>query len=423
MEETQARIVRSARRIAAGVAVLIGAWCAAASAAEISMWARSSTQAYSTAMVKAFNDSHSDKVNLNLIPNEQFVAKVGTAIAGGAPPDLMSIDLIYVPTFARGEQLTDLTAQARSLPFFDALSKSHLRLSTYEDKLYALPYSAEASFLMYDKALFRRAGLNPDAPPRSWSEMQDAAAKITALGDGTYGFYFPGNTAGTNVFTFLPLIWAAGGDILSADGATATLTSPAVAAALQFYRAMWAAKLIPPSSRNDGAENTIATPASGKVGMWLGGAYTITGVRRLAPGMEIGATFLPGDKPGQWASFAGGDSIAIPRGSEQPGIAWEFVRWTFSPDVQVGILARNNALPVRTDLARNEFSEQNPLYLVAAEAMAHGRTPYSFVYNDLLNSPQGPFLRMLQRGVFDGDVPGAVAEAQKRFQQIIDAGN
>lgn len=406
-----------------GWAALASIWSGGANATEISMWARATTEAYSTAMVKAFNDTHADKVRLNLIPNEQFVAKVGTAIAGGSAPDLMSIDLIYLPIFARGEQLADITAQAHTLPFYDSLSKSHLRLSTYDNKLYGLPYSAEASFLMYDKSLFRRAGLDPEAPPKSWAEIQADAEKIAALGNGVYGFYFPGNTAGTNVFTFLPLIWAAGGDILSADGSTATLTSPAVAAALGFYRAMWAAKVIPPSSRNDGAENTIATPASGKVGMWLGGAYTITGVRRLSPNMELGATFLPGEKPGQWASFAGGDSIAIPRGSKQPGIAWDFIRWTFSPEVQVGILAHNNALPVRTDLAKNEYSEKNPLYLVAAEAMAKGRTPYSFVYNDLLNSPQGPFLRMLQRAVFDGDVPGAVAEAQKRFQQIIDTGN
>lgn len=410
-------------RAAVFLAVYSVCWSGTATAAEASMWARSSTEAYSTAMVKAFNETHSDKINLNLIPNEQFVAKVGTAIAGGSSPDLMSIDLIYVPLFARGDELTDITAQAKALPFFDSLSKSHMRLATYEGKYFAVPYSAEASFLMYDKALFRKAGLDPETPPKTWTEVRAAAEKITALGDGTYGYYFPGNTAGNNAFTFLPLIWAAGGDILSEDGSKATLNSPGVAGALSHFHAMWAAKVIPPSARNDGAENTIATPASGKVGMWAGGAYTITGLRRLAPNMEIGATFIPGDKPGQWSSFAGGDSIAIPRGSKQPKLAWEFIQWTFSPEVQVGILAKKNALPIRTDLAKNEFSEKNPLYLVATEAMAKGRTPYSFVYNDLLNSPQGPFLRMLQRGIFDGDVTGAIAEAQSRFQQIIDTGN
>ena len=415
--------MRITTRLAAGLGALVGLWCADAPAAEISMWARATTEAYSTAMVKAYNETHPDKIILNLIPNEQFVAKVGTAIAGGSPPDLMSIDLIYVPTFARGEQLTDITAMAKALPFFDSLSKSHLRLATYDSKLFAVPYSAEASFLMYDKSLFRRAGLDPEAPPKTWAEIRAAAEKIAALGNGIHGYYFPGNTAGNNVFTFLPLIWAAGGDILNEDGTKATLTSPAVAAALDHFRLMWAAKVVPPSARNDGAENTTSTPASGKVGMWAGGAFTVTGLRRLAPNMEVGATFIPGEKAGQWSSFAGGDSIAIPRGSKQPRIAWDFIQWIYSPEVQIGILARNNSLPVRTDLAKNEFSEKNPLYLVAAQAMAKGRTPYSFVYNDLLNSPQGPFLRMLQRAVFDGDVPGAVAEAQKRFQQIIDTGN
>jgi len=411
------------QRITAVFAISIASFCATAQAADVSMWARSSTEAYATAMAKAYNETHADRIVLNVIPNEQFVAKVGTAIAGGAPPDLISIDLVYVPTFARGQQLTDLTAQAKALPFYGSLSPSHMRLSTYEDKLYAVPFSAEASFLMYNKDLFRRAGLDPDAPPRSWAEVRAAAAKITALGDGIYGYYFPGNTAGNNVFTFLPLIWAAGGDILSPDGSKATLTSPAVARALDHFRQMWAAKVVPPTARNDGAENTIATPASGKVGMWAGGVFSITGLRRLAPNLDFGATFIPGETAGQWSSFAGGDTIGIPRGSKQAKVAWDFIQWSFMPEVQIGILARNNALPVRTDLGKNEFSEKSPLYLVATQAMAAGHTPYSFVYNDLLNSPQGPFLRMLQRAVFDGDVPGAVAEAQRRFQQIIDTGN
>ena len=415
--------MKTVKGFVAGLAALLVGWTGHAAAAELSMWARSSTEAYSTALVKAYNESHTDRITLTLIPNEQFVAKVGTAVAGGSPPDLMSVDLVYLPTFARAEQLTDLTAQAKSLPFFGTLSPSHIRLSTFENKLFALPYSAEASFLMFDKALFRRAGLDPEQPPRSWAEVRAAAEKIAALGNGVYGYYFPGNTAGNNVFTFLPLVWAAGGDVLNEDGSKATVDTPAMAGALDHLRRLWAARTIPPSARNDGAENTISTPASGKVGMWAGGAYTITGVRRLAPDMDLGATFIPGEMPGQWASFAGGDTITIPKGSRQPGIAWDFIRWTLSPEVQVGILARNNFIPVRTDLADNDYSARSPVFRVAIAAMAKGRTPYSFVYNDLLNSPQGPFLRMLQRAVFDGDVPGAIAEAQKRFQQIIDTAN
>jgi multiple sugar transport system substrate-binding protein len=402
--------------------VLLAATSVAAGAADIALWARSRTEGYVTPLVKAWNETHADKVALTLIPNEQFVAKIGTAIAGGTPPDLMSIDLIYVPAFARAEQLTDVTAQAKALPYLDRLMGSHLRLATYEGKLYAVPFSAEGSFLMYNKALFRKAGLNPDKPPQSWAEIRDAAAKITALGDGTYGYYFPGNCAGCNVFTFLPAIWAEGGDILSEDGMTPTFTHPAVKAALSWYRDLWASKLVMPSARTDGGENWTASPATGKVGIWPGGAFTLGALKRTAPGLEIGVAFIPGSKAGTWSSFAGGDSIAIPQGTKNARLAWDFIQWSFSPEVQIEILSKNSAVPVRTDLADNKYSQQDPRYVTAAQAMAKGRTPYSFVYNDLFNSPQGPFLRMLQKAVFDGDIDGAIREAQASSKQIIDTG-
>ena len=75
-----------------------------------------------------------------------------------------------------------------------------------------------------------------------------------------------------------------------------------------------------------------------------------------------------------------------------------------------------------TDQAQNKYAASEPRYVLAAQAMAAGRTPYSFVYNDLFNSPQGPFLQMLQKAVFDGDIDGAVAEAQRRFRQVIATG-
>lgn len=410
------------KRFALACALLV-ATSAGAAAADIALWARSRTEGYVTPLVKAYNESHPDKVVLTLIPNEQFVAKIGTAIAGGTPPDLMSIDLIFVPTFARAEQLSEITKEAKALPYFGRLMGSHLRLGTFEGKLYAVPFSAEGSFLMYNKALFRRAGLDAEKPPQNWAEVRDAARRITALGEGIYGYYFPGNCAGCNVFTFLPAVWASGGDMLSEDGQTATLTDPAVKQALSYYRDLWASKLVLPAGRNDGGENWVSSPATGKVGMWPGGAFTLGALKRTAPSMDIGVTYLPGPQAGAWSSFAGGDSIAIPKGTRNAKAAWDFIQWSFSPEVQVDILARNSSVPVRTDLADNKFSQQDPRYIVAAGAMAKGRTPYSFVYNDLFNSPQGPFLRMLQRAVFDGDVDGAIAEAQARFKQIIDAGN
>lgn len=395
---------------------------ATAQAAEIQLWARARTEGYVKPLVEAWNAQKPDKVVLNIIPNEQFIAKVGAAIAAGTPPDVMSIDLIYVPAFARADQLTEIGREAKALPFYDKLISSHLRLGTFENKLYAVPFSAEGSFLVYNKGLFRKAGLDPDKPPRSWAEIKEAARKITALGDEHYGFYFPGGCAGCNVFTFLPMIWAAGGDVLSADGMAPTVDQPAVKRALQFYRELWAEKLVPQAARADGGQNWTAAFASGKIGMFSTGAFAIGALKRLAPDLDFGVAYLPGEQPGQWSSFAGGDSIAVPKGTKNAKLAWSFIEWTLQPDVQVELLAKNSSIPVRTDQAQNKYAATEPRYVLAAQAMAAGRTPYSFVYNDLFNSPQGPFLQMLQKAVFDGDIDGAVAEAQRRFRQVIATG-
>jgi multiple sugar transport system substrate-binding protein len=128
----------------------------------ITFWVRDSDQAIVDPLVKAYNARGGTNVKLSVIPAMQFVTKFATSIAGGTPPDVVAIDLIYVPAFSKAGQMTDLTEQAKTLPFFDKLSPSHIRLATYEGKLYAVPFSAEASVLVYNTDLFSKAGLDPN---------------------------------------------------------------------------------------------------------------------------------------------------------------------------------------------------------------------------------------------------------------------
>ena len=213
-----------------------GASGAADSAGGITMsfWSRDSNQAQVRALVDAWNATHDNKIEVTVIPGGEYMTKVGAAAAGGSAPDIIAVDLIYVPQFAAAGQLADITEMAKSLPYFDKLSPSHVRLATYEGKIYALPFNAEGSILLWNKGLFKEAGLDPEKAPTTWAEIAADAAKITALGDDKYGYYFSGACAGCNAFTFAPLIWAGGGDILSEDGTAATLTDPNVAAALDF---------------------------------------------------------------------------------------------------------------------------------------------------------------------------------------------
>ena len=340
---------------------------------KVSLWSRDPDKALVEALANAWNSTHENQIEVTIIPLEQFVAKFGTAIAGGTAPDIIAIDLIYVPAFAAAGQMTDITDLAQALPFFDKLSPSHVRLATYQKRIYALPFNAEASVLVWNKGLFKKAGLDPEKPPTDWDGIYQDAKKITALGNGNYGFYFSGVCAGCNAFTFLPLIWASGGDVLSSDYSKPTLTDPAVKAALEFYHKMWAEKLIPEGAEVDTGTDFFNAFPTGKIGMIGSGAFAISILKKDHPEIDFGITYLPGQKGGK-ASFAGGDSIGVPKGSQHVKEAFEFIKWCLSDDVQLEQFAKNNQLPVRTDLVKNKYFAADSRLTTNAQAMAIGRT-------------------------------------------------
>jgi multiple sugar transport system substrate-binding protein len=384
----------------------------------LSFWSRDSAAPLVEQLVDRWNESHDTQIEVTIIPANEYITKVGTAIAAGEPPDILAVDLIYVPQFAAAGQLSEISELAAGLDFFDELSPSHIRLAEYDDGLYALPFNAEGSVLIYNRRLFEEAGLDPEVPPTTWDEIYEAAVAIDALGDDVDGFYFSGACAGCNAFTFLPLIWASGGDVLSDDGMTATLDDPAVREALAFYNKMWDEGLMPETSIVDTGAEFLSIFFADNIGMMGTGAFAISTIKNEHPEIDFGIAPLPGQDGGS-SSFAGGDSIGIAAGSAHVDEAFAFIEWVLTDEVQLEEFAALASLPVRTDLAENEYFEEDPRLTTIAEAMATGRTPYSLVYNQLFNDANGPWLAMLQRAVFDGEIDEAIAEAQADFADIL----
>ena len=295
-----------------------------------------------------------------------------------------------------------------------------MREGTADGKVYSLPFSADGSVLVYNKNLFKQAGLDPEKPPTNMEEMMAMSKKITTLGNGTYGFYFSGNCPGCNAFTLMPYIWASGGDILSEDGKTATVTDPNVKTVLTWYHQMWTDKQIPESAKVDTGSDFFNVFASGKIGMVGSGAFAIAALKKDHPDPDFGIVPLPGLKTGQQASFAGGDVIGIPTGSKHVKEATDFITWYLSEDVQLENVAKINGLPVREDLVDNEYSKKDPRYITVGNAMyKFGRTPFSVHYNEIWNDANGPWLAMIQKAVFDGDIDGAINDAQQQITQIL----
>lgn len=389
-----------------------------ASAETASLWVRSDGSNFMPRIVEAFNKGHKDQVKLDIIPNAEIIQKYGTAAAGGTAPDMLSLDLIYTPSFASSGQLEDVTDWAKSLPYFDKLSPAHVKTGTWKGHIYGLPFSADSSVLIWNKDLFKKAGLDPDKGPATWAEIAADSAKVSALGGDVKGFYFSGNCPGCQVFTLTPLVWASGGNILSEDGNTATLDTPQMRGAVDLYRDMVTKGEVPSGAQTDTGANFFAAFASGKIGICPSGAFAIGALNTQYPNINYGITYLPG-KDGGWSSFAGGDNLVVTKGTTKLPVIKEFLDFAYSLEGQT-LLAKYGSLPVRGDIAKEALKDLDPRYGIAAEAMARGRTPYTTVFNDVINSANGPWVQALNDAIFGADPATALKQGQEAMQAVID---
>jgi multiple sugar transport system substrate-binding protein len=135
-------------------------------------WARSDTITAATPLVTEFNATHPDlKVVMDEIQDTQAVTELATAIRRNAAPDLVDLNDIYMPIFTPLDAFIDIGSLVRKLPYYKDLSPGHLNLATYNHHVYGVPYLADLSVLWINKTLFKRAGLNPNQPPRNFAQI------------------------------------------------------------------------------------------------------------------------------------------------------------------------------------------------------------------------------------------------------------
>jgi sn-glycerol 3-phosphate transport system substrate-binding protein len=60
--------------------------------------------------------------------------------------------------------------------------------STTKGEMLSFPFNSSSTVMWYNKDAFKKAGLNPDAPPKTWPEVFEAAKKLKAAGHATCGF-------------------------------------------------------------------------------------------------------------------------------------------------------------------------------------------------------------------------------------------
>src|SRR6478752_10716738 len=155
---------------------------------KLNLWTRAPLEKQAKLLVAAYNDSHKNQVELTVVPNDDYVAKVGAAAGSGGLPDLFAADIVYVPNWVKQGLFQDISAQIDGLSFKDSINKGHLKAGTADGKEHVLPFVLDLSMMFWNKELFTEAGLDPDKAPANLEEYAEAAKKVQALNKpDTYG--------------------------------------------------------------------------------------------------------------------------------------------------------------------------------------------------------------------------------------------
>jgi ABC-type glycerol-3-phosphate transport system substrate-binding protein len=147
---------------------------------------------------------------------QTFAAK----LAGGQLEDVFYVYFTDPATLIGKHQIADISKYLKDFPAAGQVRPDILKVFSGPDgKVYGLPYKNYSMGLLYNRTLFTKAGLDPDNPPTTWTEVRTAAQKIAALGQGTvgYGDYSKSNTGGWH---FTAELYSLGGAIAVNDGGT-----------------------------------------------------------------------------------------------------------------------------------------------------------------------------------------------------------
>lgn len=367
---------------------------------KLTMWTRAATRPQSEALVKAYNASHKNKIDLTVIPTDDYQAKVGAAAGSRDLPDLFASDVVFVPNYTSSALFADITQRIDALPFADHLAQSHIKAGTYEGKKYVVPHTLDLSVLFYNKELYRKAKLDPGKPPTTLGEWDQQARAVDALGGGVNGTFFGGNCGGCGVFTWWPSIWAAGEDVLNKDGTEAHLSSGTAKKVYETYRGWVEDDIVGPGARDETGTTWTGVFPKGKVGVM---PMPSTTLGLMPKGLDLGVAPIPGPDGGK-STFVGGDAIGISATSESADQAWNFLAWSLGDEAQIDVVAAHKDVVARTDLASNKYSKADPRLVTINELVAHGRTPYALKFGQTFNDPNGPWLTLMRDAVFgDGD--------------------
>ncbi|OPH55021.1 ABC transporter substrate-binding protein [Paenibacillus ferrarius] len=315
---------------------------------------------------------------------QDTMTKVVTSVQGGTSPDLavlLSTDLYSLLSMNAIEDLTPRFNKEYFNGFYDAFMGN----TKSGETVWSVPFQRSTIVLYYNKDLFKKAGLNPDKAPANWTEMREAASKLTVK-DGAgktsqWGIEIP--STGYQYWMLQALSLQTGTNIVSNDGKNVYFNKPEVQEALQYYTDLGRKDKVMP----EGTLEWATVPSdfiSGKTAMMFHTTGNLTKVKTDAK-FDFGVSFLPANK--KCGSPTGGGNLyvfkSIPEDRKKAAV--KFIEFLTQPQrvaqwsIDTGYVGTTKAA-YETDLLKN-YVKDFPQAAVARDQLQYADSELSTFQN------------------------------------------
>ena len=378
---------------------------------EITLWTRSPLERQAKNVVEAYNKSHKNQVKLEIIPNDDMEGKVGGASQTDSLPDILAGDVVRIPYWASEGIFTDITKQIDGLDNKADLQQGHIEAGTVDGAEYTLPFITDVSVMVWNKNLYKEAGLDPEQGPKSIDQFVEQAKKVAALNkDGVAGSYLAGQSGGALVFDLFPSVWADGESVMNKDGSEATLDNDSMKGVLDAYKELAnTTNGLGAGSKEETGATWTAPFANGKIGVM---PYPNTSTTALFDaekdgGFEVGVAPIPGTKEGKTSTFLGGDAMGISKDSKHVAQAWNFLYWLMQSDTQKEVFADRGDTASNIQTLKTAYNDADPRIQTINSVIidGNGQTPKSPAFNEAFNAAGSPWQLLVQNAVWgSGDL-------------------
>lgn len=254
-------------------------------------------------------------------------------LTAGHRPDVALVGINSVRTYVDSklaQPLDDLMARAK----FDAsqYSPALLNVGRHGGRTMGVPYSVSTLVLYLNLDVLRKAGLDPDRAPATFSELKAYATKIVSSKAARYGAAWAYNTDSN--WSLQAMLDSAGGSLMDPAEKQVTVNQQPMVRLLQYWRDLV-----------QNGSSTVITSADltaaflrGDIGMMLQSSSQSTAVAAGAS-FPIRTDVLPVPDGGRRRTPAGGGSAVIfARDEKVQRSAWQVVQELIGPAGQTQLV-------------------------------------------------------------------------------------